>query len=56
MVEILRTNDLLVINVIESVLRAQGVDLFVADQHMAAEDWARRLIVQAGLASELRDG
>ena len=74
MVEILRTNDLVLISVIESLLRAEGVAYFVADQHMAAvegslgflprrilvdareEDRARRLLVQAGLAGELRDG
>ncbi len=74
MVEILRTNDLVLISVIESLLRAEGVAYFVADQHMAAvegslgflprrilvdareEDRARRFLVQAGLAGELRDG
>jgi len=73
-VEILRTNDLVLISVIESLLRAEGVAYFVADPHMAAvegslgflprrilvdareEDRARRLLVQAGLAGELRDG
>jgi len=73
-VEILRTNDLVLISVIESLLRAEGVAYFVADQHMAAVegslaflprrilvdaregDRARRLLVQAGLAGELRDG
>ncbi len=72
MVEILRTNDLVLISVIES--RAEGVAYFVADEHLAAvegslgflprrilvdareEDRARRLLVQAGLAGELRDG
>ena len=74
MVEILRTNDLVLINVIESLLRAEGIGFFVADQHMAAvegslgflprrilvnardEMRARRLLQQAGLAGELRDG
>jgi Putative prokaryotic signal transducing protein len=74
LVEILRTNDLVLINVIESLLRAEGIGFFVADQHMAAvegslgflprrilvnardEMRARRLLQQAGLAGELRDG
>ena len=74
MVEILRTNDLVVISVIESLLKAANVRFFVADQHMAAvegslgflprrvlvdareESRARRLIADAGLAGELRDG
>jgi hypothetical protein len=74
LVEILRTNDLVLISVIETLLRADGVGFFVADQHMAAvegslgflprrilvdardEARARRLLQQAGLAGELRDG
>jgi hypothetical protein len=74
LVEILRTNDLVLISVIESLLRAEGVGFFLADQHMAAvegslgflprrilvdardEARARRLLQQAGLAGELRDG
>ena len=74
MVEILRTNDLVLISAVESLLRAAGVRVFVADQHMAAvegslgflprrilveqneETRARRLLIDAGLARELRDG
>ena len=74
MVEILRTNDLVLISVIESLLSAEGVGFFVADQHMAAvegslgflprrvmvdardEMRARKLLAEAGLADELRDG
>ncbi len=36
MVEILRTNDLVLISVIESILTAERIALFVADQNMAA--------------------
>ena len=36
MVEILRTNDLVLISVIESILKAERIAYFVADQHMAA--------------------
>jgi Putative prokaryotic signal transducing protein len=74
LVEILRTNDLVLISVIELLLKAEGVGFFLADQHMAAvegslgflprrilvdardEARARRLLQQAGLAGELRDG
>jgi Putative prokaryotic signal transducing protein len=74
LVEILRTNDLVLISVIESLLRAAGVGFLIADQHMAAvegslgflprrilvdkreETRARRLLSEAGLAAELRDG
>ncbi len=74
MVEILRTNDLVLISVIESILTAEGIAYFVADQNMAAAEGslgflprrilvdtreagrARRLIAEAGLGKELRDG
>ena len=74
MVEILRTNDLVLITVIESILTAEGIAHFVADQNMAAAEGslgflprrilvdtreagrARRLIAEAGLGKELRDG
>ncbi len=74
MVEILRTNDIVLISVIESILKAERVAYFVADQNMAAaegslgflprrilveareEDRARRVIAEAGLGKELRDG
>ena len=36
MVEILRTNDLVLISVIESILTAERIAYFVADQNMAA--------------------
>jgi hypothetical protein len=36
LVEILRTNDLVIINVIESILTAERIAYFVADQNMAA--------------------
>jgi hypothetical protein len=74
LIEILRTNDLVLISVIESILKAERVAYFVADQNMAAvegslgflprrilvdareEGRARRLITEAGLGKELRDG
>jgi hypothetical protein len=74
LIEILRTNDLVLISVIESILTAERVAYFVADQNMAAVEGslgflprrilvdareagrARRLIAEAGLGKELRDG
>ena len=74
MVEILRTNDLVLISVIESILTAERIAYFVADQNMAAAEGslgflprrilvdtreagrARRLIAEAALGKELRDG
>jgi Putative prokaryotic signal transducing protein len=74
LVEILRTNDIVLISVIESLLRAADVNFFIADQNMAAvegslgflprrilveageEARARQLLIEAGLAAELRHG
>ena len=52
MVEILRTNDIVLISVIESILRAERVAYFVADQNMAAAEGSlgflpRRILVEA---------
>ena len=51
MVEILRTNDLVLISVIELLLKAANVGFFVADQHMAAVEGSlgflpRRILVE----------
>jgi hypothetical protein len=74
MVELIRTNDLVLIGYVESLLEGAGLTVFVADRHMSALDGsigaiprrilvpedearqARRLLVDAGLAAELRDG
>ena len=52
MVEILRTNDLVLISVIESILKAERVVFFVADQNMAAAEGSlgflpRRILVDS---------
>ncbi len=52
MVELLRTNDLVLISVIESLLRAADVNFFVADQNMAAVEGSlgflpRRILIEA---------
>jgi hypothetical protein len=52
LIEILRTNDLVLISVVESILKAEGIGFFVADQHMAAVEESlgflpRRILVDA---------
>jgi hypothetical protein len=73
MVELIRTNDIVLIGYVESLLEHAGIGVFVADRHMSALDGsigaiprrilvpddealqARRLLIDAGLAAELRD-
>jgi hypothetical protein len=52
MVEILRTNDLVLISFVESILKAERVAYFIADQNMAAAEGSlgflpRRILVDA---------
>jgi hypothetical protein len=59
LVEILRTNDLVVISVVEALLTAEGIAFFVADQHMAAVEGSlgflpRRILVEADKAAQAR--
>ena len=74
MIEILRTNDLVLLSRIESIFAEAGIHGLVADGHTSAVEGslgflprrvlvvtedaprARRLLVEAGLAGELRDG
>ncbi len=74
MIELLRTNDLVLLSRVETILGDAGISGLVADRHMSAlegslgflprrvlvaeEDAAkaRRLLIAAGLAAELRDG
>ncbi len=74
MIELVCTNDLVLISLIETLLSQAGVAFFVADQHMSAvegslgflprrimvdsneRERARRLMREAGLSGELRDG
>jgi hypothetical protein len=73
-VELIRTNDLVLIGVIEGLLRASRIPVLVADNHISALEGsigacprrvlvphdraaqARRMMIDAGLAAELRDG
>lgn len=59
MIELLRTNDLVLISRIEAILREIGVDFFVADQHMSAVEGSlgflpRRVLVAEEDAPEAR--
>jgi hypothetical protein len=74
MVELIRTNDPVLLGVVEALLESERIPVLVADRYMSGlegsigafprrllvpADWAgkaRRLIVDAGLAAELRDG
>lgn len=52
MVELVRTNDLVLISFIEALLSQAGVAFFVADQHMSAVEGSlgflpRRILVDA---------
>jgi hypothetical protein len=74
MVELIRTNDIVLIGLIESILEASRIPVFVADRHISALEGsigafprrvmvprdqaarARRVVIEAGLEAELRDG
>jgi hypothetical protein len=53
MIELVRTNDLVLISFVESLLTQAGVRFFVADNHMSATEGSlgflpRRILVDAG--------
>jgi len=59
MTELLRTNDLVLISAIESILRAAHIDCHIADQHMSAVDGSigalpRRILVADADAARAR--
>ena len=56
MIEILRTNDLVLISVIESLLKAEGVAYFVADQHMAAVEGSLGFLPRRIMVDSARGG
>ena len=74
MSELIRTNDLILIGLVESLLNQARIPVLVADRHISALEGsigafprrvlvpqdriaqARRLIADAGLAAELRNG
>lgn len=73
MIELMRSNDPVVISFVEALLRDAGLTFFVADRNMSVIEGsigilprrvmvsqddiavARRLLVDAGIAGEMRD-
>jgi hypothetical protein len=60
MVELLRTNDLVLISALEAFLTSAGIGYFVADRHMSATEGSLgflpvRLMVDAGRAAQARE-
>jgi hypothetical protein len=59
LIELVRTNDLVMISLIESLLTESGVGFFIADQHMSAMEGSlgflpRRIMVDADQAARAR--
>lgn len=59
MVELFRTNDLVLISAVEALLASAGIGCFVADAHMSAMEGSlgflpRRVMVEAGRAAQAR--
>ena len=53
MIELVRTNDLVLISLVETLLTQAGVAFFVADQHMSVAEGSlgflpRRIMIDAG--------
>ncbi len=74
MLELIRTNDIVLLDVVQGILESERIPVFIADGHMSVLEGsigvfqrrllvpadragqARRLVVEAGLGAELRDG
>ena len=59
MIELLRTNDLVLITRVEAILAESGIAVFIADRHMSALEGSlsflpRRLLVAAGAEAHAR--
>ncbi|WP_020176614.1 DUF2007 domain-containing protein [Methyloferula stellata] len=59
MVELLRTNDLVLISLVEAILADEGIDIFIADAFMSALEGStgfmpRRVLVHEDLEKEAR--
>lgn len=59
MIELLRTNDLILISFVEALLTNENIGWFVADQHMSAVEGSlgflpRRIMVEADAAPRAR--
>ena len=60
MVELLRTNDLVLVSALEAFLTSAGIGYFVADRHMSATEGSLgflpvRLMVEAERAAQARE-
>jgi hypothetical protein len=59
MIEILRTNDLVLLSAIDAILSSEQVEFFIADQHMSSLEGSsgflqRRLLVPSDKADRAR--
>ena len=59
MIELLRTNDLVLLSLVQSILDDHGIDVLVADQHMSALEGSigflpRRVLVPDTQAARAR--
>jgi len=59
MVELMRTNDLVLISLVEAILKGERIGCFVADQHMSAVEGSlgflpRRIMVLEDEAAQAR--
>lgn len=59
MIELLRTNDLVLLSVVETILKSQRVEFLLADQHMASLEGSvgflpRRILVPADRVGQAR--
>ncbi len=60
MIELLRTNDLVLISAVEAILSDNGIEVFVADQFMSATEGSlgflpRRVLVSSDDAASARN-
>ena len=59
MIELLRTNDIVLLSLIQSIFDDHGIDVFIADQHMSALEGSvgflpRRVLVPETQAARAR--
>ncbi|MGN6146319.1 MAG: putative signal transducing protein [Mesorhizobium sp.] len=59
MIELVRTNDVVIISFVEALMRDAGIGFLVADQNMSVLDGSigvlpRRILVEKGRADEAR--
>ncbi|MDX7949632.1 DUF2007 domain-containing protein [Lichenihabitans sp. Uapishka_5] len=59
MIELLRTNDIVLLSVIEAILTSERVDFFLADQHMSTLEGStgfmqRRILVPIDVVERAR--